>query len=50
MSFLSLKWLTSIEASEGVGQKMEQLVIRMSMSEGWVPGEGCGWLVGWLVG
>jgi hypothetical protein len=34
MSSRILKWLTSMEAREGVGQKMEQLVTRMSMSLG----------------
>jgi hypothetical protein len=38
MSDLSLNLLTSMDAREGVGQKMEQQVTRMSMFSGLSPG------------
>jgi hypothetical protein len=37
MSSRNLKWLMSIEPREGVGQKMEQLVTRMSTCSGLMP-------------
>jgi hypothetical protein len=37
MSLRNLKWLTSMDARLGVGQKMLQLVTRMSTSEGRMP-------------
>jgi hypothetical protein len=38
MSRRNLNLLMSMEAREGVGQKMEQLVMRMSTCSGLVPG------------
>jgi hypothetical protein len=37
MSLLNLKWLISMDAREGVGQKMLQLVTRMSTCSGRMP-------------
>jgi hypothetical protein len=39
MPLRNLKWLTSMEARLGVGQKMLQLVTRMSTSHGRTPAE-----------
>jgi hypothetical protein len=39
MSLLNLKWLMSMEARLGVGQKMLQLVTRMSTCSGRMPAQ-----------